>query len=57
MPVIVKELIVKARVDEIQQSSDISDVGFSQIDEQKMEVLVALCVEKVMETLERQKER
>ena len=59
MPIVVRELIIRARLDEgSEEHSNLRPTGRSQGEETiTTEKIVSLCVEKVMETLERKKER
>jgi Family of unknown function (DUF5908) len=56
MPIVVREMIIRSRVEEVNprnQQTPPSQSGSSKPNEQ----LVALCVEKVMEAIERKRER
>ena len=60
MPVIVRELIIRARVEEVNSPGNngavsSSDAGSSA--SAKTEDIVAICVEKVMEAIELKKDR
>ena len=61
MPIVVRELIIRARVEETNTSGNkntpASSSNGSGMHAGKLEEIVALCVEKVMEALERKKER
>jgi len=61
MPIVVRELIIRARIEEANTSGG-NGVNASLsnglgMDTAKTEEIVALCVEKVMETIERKKQR
>jgi len=59
MPIVVRELIIRARVDENTggRSGDYSEGNARRMESLKTEKIVSLCVEKVMEALERKKDR
>lgn len=59
MPIVVRELIIRASLDEgSDEQSDLRLRGRTHGNEAiNTEEIVSLCVEKVMETLERKKER
>lgn len=61
MSIVVRELVIRARVEESKDASCRNGSAKSprepETSGQDMERIVALCVEKVMETIERKKER
>ncbi len=59
MPIIVRELIIRARLDERSNGqSRLQTPGIAQAEEAiKTDEIVSLCVEKVMEAIERKEER
>jgi len=59
MPIVVRELIIRARVDEKTNghSGGPSEGDARRMEALKTEKIVSLCVEKVMEAIERKKER
>jgi hypothetical protein len=62
MPIVVRELVIRARVEEAEAGAGAggaarpaaSAAALTEVDVQRV---VAMCVEKVMQTLERQRER
>jgi hypothetical protein len=56
MPIVVREMIIRSRVEEVNPRNQHSQ-SFRQTSSQPTEQLVALCVEKVMEAIERKRER
>lgn len=58
MPIVVKELVIRARVEELSnsQQSD-SSAPASERSKRDVEEIIALCVERVMEAIERKNER
>jgi hypothetical protein len=60
MPIVVRELVIRARVEEVAGSSGGNGATrppASGLAEAELERVVALCVEQVLNTLERRKER
>ena len=57
MPIVVRELIIRARVEETDTAQQAAVPNSSQQQLEKTEDLVQLCVEKVMEAIEHKKER
>lgn len=57
MPIVVREMIIRARLDEGSNGQSRTLPASSINEDIQTEEIVALCVEKVMETMERIKER
>ena len=57
MPIEVRELIIKARVEETSSGNTGGNGTQSSMNEKEIQKIIALCAEEVLKVLKRQKER
>lgn len=61
MSIVIRELVIRARLEEAEATThtngSVKEGRSAQLRDAEIEHIVALCVEKVMETLERKQER